>query len=67
MGDQQGIARILNNIGSIDYKKGEYDQALKLYNQSLEIKRQIGDQKGDACYKVGNAIDYITDIIPISR
>jgi tetratricopeptide (TPR) repeat protein len=26
--------------------RGEYDQALKLHNESLEIKRQLGDQRG---------------------
>ncbi|MBV9176369.1 MAG: tetratricopeptide repeat protein [Nitrososphaeraceae archaeon] len=37
-------ARLLNNIAVIHDIKGEYEQALNLYNQSLEIKRQVGDR-----------------------
>ena len=32
-------------IANIHYKKGEYDQALKLYNEDLEIAIQLVDQE----------------------
>jgi tetratricopeptide (TPR) repeat protein len=38
----------LNNIAVIHKKKGGYEEALKLLNASLEIEKQIGDQKGIA-------------------
>jgi tetratricopeptide (TPR) repeat protein len=38
----------LNNIARIYDRKGEYEQALKLYNQSVEIAMMIGDQEGIA-------------------
>jgi tetratricopeptide (TPR) repeat protein len=47
------IARTLNNIAMIHYNKGEYDQAIELYNQSLEISKQLGDQQGIA-YTLNN-------------
>lgn len=37
-------ARLLNNIADIYRNRGEYEKALKLYNQSLNIATQIGDQ-----------------------
>ena len=37
---------VLNNIALIHSKKCEYDQALKLYNQSLKITRKVGHQQG---------------------
>jgi tetratricopeptide (TPR) repeat protein len=46
--DSQMQARSLNAIGSIHGNKGEYDEAIKLYNQSLEISKHLGDQKGVA-------------------
>ena len=36
--------------------KGEYEQALKLYNESLEISRGIGDQQRIA-YTLNNMAD----------
>ena len=44
--DSRMRAHVLNGIAMIHDRKGEDDQALKLYNQSLEIKREIGDQQG---------------------
>jgi hypothetical protein len=37
-----GMAGTLNNLAMIHGIKGEFDQALKLYNQSLEITRHLG-------------------------
>jgi tetratricopeptide (TPR) repeat protein len=38
----------LNVIGSIHYRRGEFDVAKKLLNESVGIKFQIGDKKGAA-------------------
>jgi tetratricopeptide (TPR) repeat protein len=46
--DRRMQADALNNMALIHYSRGEYDRALELYNQSLEIARKIGDQWGIA-------------------
>ena len=38
-------ALTLNNIGKIHQSKGEYDDALKNYKESLAIARKSGDQE----------------------
>ena len=58
LGEQGGIAGALNNIATIHYWKGEYDQALKLYNQSLEITRQLGEQ-----YMIGVTLNNIALVL----
>ena len=46
LGDQQGISRTLNNIGSIYQARGEWDKALENYAKSLAISDELGDQQG---------------------
>ena len=45
IGDKQGIAGTLHNIGVIHEQKGEYQMALEKYNQALEILTDIEDKK----------------------
>lgn|GEM_PF-6023825 len=59
-------------IASIHQDRGEYDEALKLYNESLEIRKKLGDQRGiavtlaqmaflfEATERLKEAYDYIT-------
>ena len=42
--DQQTKARTLNNIGLIHDRKGEYHEAIKMYNQSLRFKEREDQQ-----------------------
>jgi tetratricopeptide (TPR) repeat protein len=42
------ISRALYNIGAQYYLKSDYQQAISYYNQSLEIRKEIGDLKGEA-------------------
>ena len=44
MGDRDTIVNTLNNLAIIHYQKGEYEQALNLYNESLKISREMGDR-----------------------
>ena len=37
-----------NNLGILFQEQGRYDEAIRLYNESLNIKRQLNDQKGIA-------------------
>jgi tetratricopeptide (TPR) repeat protein len=38
----------IHNLGIISQKKGEYDEARKLYQQSLDILQELGDKSGVA-------------------
>ncbi|MEH2438672.1 MAG: tetratricopeptide repeat protein [Nostoc sp.] len=44
----QGKAATLHQLGMIYANKGEVDEAIALFNQSLEIKERIGDVQGKA-------------------
>jgi tetratricopeptide (TPR) repeat protein len=46
--DKRGVAFALHNLGVIHQDRGEYDEALKKYQQSLEIKEYLGDREGVA-------------------
>ena len=48
MGDQNGIAASLQNIGSIFRDQGDNSKAMDYFTQSLNIYEQIGDQNGIA-------------------
>ena len=37
---------ILNNLGNISFNQGCFDSAIEHYNQSLELKNKITDEKG---------------------
>ncbi len=52
MGDKNGIAATLHQLGMIDQDQGNYEEAVNLYNQSMEIKKELGDKKGIA-YTLG--------------
>jgi tetratricopeptide (TPR) repeat protein len=46
--DEGGLASIYNYLGRLKADKGEVDEAIALYNQSLEIFERIGDVQGKA-------------------
>ncbi len=48
IGNVQTKAATLHNLGNIYANKGEVDQAIALFNQSLEIFERIGDVQGIA-------------------
>lgn len=48
IGDKEGEAKTLNNIGHIHFIKVEKDKALSVFEQSLRIMQEIGDKKGEA-------------------
>ncbi|MFN6517880.1 MAG: tetratricopeptide repeat protein [Nostoc sp. CreGUA01] len=48
IGNVQGKAATLNQLGIICANKGEMDEAIALYNQSLEIDKRIGNVQGKA-------------------
>jgi tetratricopeptide (TPR) repeat protein len=79
IGDRNGEANSLCNLG-IAYKSlGQYEQAIDFYQQSLHIQREIGNRSGEA-NSLGNlgiayrslgqyeqAIDYLRQSLDIQR
>jgi tetratricopeptide (TPR) repeat protein len=55
--DQRRWANSLNNLGLAYFSLGEYRRAISFHEQSLEIKREIGDRRGEAASlgNLGNA------------
>jgi tetratricopeptide (TPR) repeat protein len=53
IGDRQGEADSLIDLGDAYKSLGEYQRAIDFYQQSLEIQRQIGDRNGEATSLIG--------------
>jgi tetratricopeptide (TPR) repeat protein len=47
-GDNRGVAVVLHAIGLIHQDQGNYEEAVKKYNQSLKIEEELGDKSGIA-------------------
>jgi predicted ATPase/class 3 adenylate cyclase len=48
VGDRQGIAISLNNLGDVTSSQSDYGAARVLFEESLTIKRELGDKYGIA-------------------
>jgi tetratricopeptide (TPR) repeat protein len=48
LGDKQGVATVINNLGWIAAQLGELDAAEKLSQESLALHTELGDQRGRA-------------------
>ncbi|SDU02105.1 CHAT domain-containing protein, partial [Nitrosomonas ureae] len=48
LGDRNGEANSLNNLGIVYKSLGQYPQALNYHQQSLAIRRKIGERNGEA-------------------
>jgi tetratricopeptide (TPR) repeat protein len=46
--DRHGAAQSLNNLGLVYKTQDKWDEAIDCYEQSLQIKRQLGDIYGEA-------------------
>ncbi|HHJ11302.1 MAG TPA: tetratricopeptide repeat protein [Bacteroidetes bacterium] len=57
LGDKQGIANTLNNLGVLCRSKGDYSKALDYYNKSLELKKILEDKQG-----IANTLNNIGEI-----
>jgi tetratricopeptide (TPR) repeat protein len=79
VGDRNGEATTLNNIGRVYDALGNRSEALDYFNHSLAIKRDVGDRNGEATtlnniglvyHVLGNrseALDYFNLALPIFR
>jgi len=48
IGDRQGEASSLNNLGNAYNSLAEYERAIEFHEKSLAISREIGDRQGEA-------------------
>ena len=48
VGDRLGEARVLHNIGAVDYDRGDLNAARKAFDESFAIRQQIGNRRGAA-------------------
>jgi len=48
LGDRQGEANALGNLGNVYRSLGEYQRAIEFHQQSLSLKRELGDRQGEA-------------------
>ena len=46
IGDKEGVAASLNNLGINARQLGDFDQAENLYKQSLEIEQELNRETG---------------------
>jgi hypothetical protein len=56
--DYQGVAKVLNNLGSFYYRRGEWDLALEQFEMGLDVKMRQGDIEG--AVEMQSNIDMIT-------
>ncbi|NHZ71691.1 MAG: tetratricopeptide repeat protein, partial [Aquificales bacterium] len=57
IGDQFGIAKIIINLGAIEYEEANYAAAKRLYEQSLQMYRAL-----DYRYGIGAALTYLGEV-----
>jgi hypothetical protein len=48
MGNRLGVANSLNNLGAVAREQGDYPSARAHYEESLGIRREIGDRQSIA-------------------
>ena len=48
IGDQQGIAASLGNIGAIYHEQGNLREALEYHKKSMKLSKEVNDQRGIA-------------------
>ncbi|MDK2464857.1 MAG: tetratricopeptide repeat protein [Candidatus Korarchaeota archaeon] len=56
LGDRRGVAITLHQLAMIAQDRGDYDEAERLYRQSLKRKGDLGDRRGAATTKAALAI-----------
>jgi diguanylate cyclase len=46
-GDERGRGDVLNGIGNVHWRRGEYPEAMRMHLQALELQRAQGDRAGE--------------------
>ena len=58
LGDREGIAAILNNLGNISREMGNYERAIEYYQQVREIGEELGSKKLISTAYANLAVNY---------
>ena len=58
IGDKEGIANSLGNLGLAYYSLGDYQKAIDFHSQSIELAQKIGDRwgMGASLLNLGNTL-----------
>lgn len=48
IGHDEGRADALNNLGIVFWKRGDFEESLRAYHESVELRRRLGDRDGEA-------------------
>ena len=79
VGDREGTANLLSNLGVIHDRQGELEEALRYYRRSAEVHRAIGSRRGLALVlnnigvanlargDVGSAVEVFEEALSIRR
>ncbi|MHC4955794.1 MAG: serine/threonine-protein kinase [Planctomycetota bacterium] len=51
--DKVWIAKTVHNLGSLAYRRGNGSEAARLWEEALNMRREIGDRKGEVSSLVG--------------
>jgi len=46
-GEGRGLADVLNGIGNVHWRRGEYPEAMRMHLRALELQRAQGDRAGE--------------------
>ncbi len=60
LGDPVGQANVLNNLGMFAYFRGDWNEAIELYERSREARLKIGDEV-NAAYGTANIAEILAD------
>jgi len=53
-GDDPLLARRINNLGTVLYNLGEYEEATRLFSEAMEMKRRLGEDEERALKTISN-------------
>jgi cytochrome c-type biogenesis protein CcmH/NrfG len=56
LGDRSGMASSWGLLGDIERNRGNWDEAEKLYRQSLEVETELGDREGMAIAAIRSVV-----------
>jgi predicted ATPase/DNA-binding CsgD family transcriptional regulator len=48
LGDREGVAKALEILGGLSFSRGDYAKAHALFDECLQVARDLGDQEGQA-------------------
>jgi tetratricopeptide (TPR) repeat protein len=66
-GDEPGIAEALNNIGDALVPQGEFEEAMRVFDESLELRRATGDVRASITLRHIATVSYHRGELPAAQ